>query len=206
MSDPPLNPPTERFVRAVGRACEWHTGQARKHTTVPYVSHLLGVASLVMEHGGTEDQCIAGLLHDAVEDTGGLARADDIRREFGDVVADIVLGCSDSTDPDHKAPWRQRKEAYLAHLELCSNQVLLVSLCDKLHNARAIAVDDASPGDKLWDRFNASKDDIGWYYRSLLKSFKNSSDGEDAADAADVPPLPAALLREFEQTIARIWI
>jgi (p)ppGpp synthase/HD superfamily hydrolase len=190
----PINRPTERFVSAVHLACDWHDDQARKGTTVPYVSHLLGVASLVMEHGGTEDQAIAGLLHDAVEDAGGLEAAERIREMFGDGVADIVLGCSDATDPSNKGPWRERKTAYIAHLAEASPEVMLVSLCDKLHNARALAVDDDTHGDTLWGRFNAPKDEIGWYYRSLLDTFATQADA-----------LPASLLREFGRTIDRIW-
>lgn len=181
-------------MRALALACDWHDDQPRKGTTIPYVSHLLGVASLVMEHGGTEDQAIAGLLHDAVEDAGGEAAAEQIRREFGATVADIVLGCSDATDPAAKPPWRQRKEAYIAHVTMASPEVMLVSLCDKLHNARALAVDADSFGDALWRRFNAPKDDIGWYYRSLLEAFETQADH-----------LPAALLRELRVTIDRIW-
>lgn len=181
-------------MRAVALACEWHRDQSRKGTTSPYVSHLLGVASLVMEHGGTEDQAIAGVLHDAVEDAGGDDAAEVIRVEFGDAVADIVLECSDTREPDNKAPWEERKLAYIAHLSEASADVMLVSLCDKLHNARSLAVDLDEHGEALWGRFNAPPDRIGWYYRSLLETFSSKR--------AELPP---ALLAELHVTIDRIW-
>ena len=131
---------SNRFEEAFSYATRLHAGQYRKDTTVPYVAHLLGVASLVLEGGGDEDQAIAALLHDAVEDQGGKATLEEIRRRFGETVAAIVEGCTDAmTIP--KPPWRERKEAYIVHLRTASAPQRLVSAADKLHNARAILAD-----------------------------------------------------------------
>ena len=131
---------TEQFVSALDYAVRLHDGQMRKGTDIPYVSHLLAVAALVMESGGDQDETIAALLHDAVEDCGGRPVLNEIRSRFGDRVADIVDGCTDAyTEP--KPPWKARKEQYLHHLEDASESILLVSNADKLHNARAILTD-----------------------------------------------------------------
>ncbi len=144
---------TSRFTRAVGYGARLHATQKRKGTERPYVAHLLGVASLVLEHGGDEDLAIAALLHDAAEDQGGLPRLEEIRRKFGAHVARIVDGCSDAyTDP--KPPWHERN--YLAHLPNASPEVRLVCAADKLHNAREILGDYRPVGDELWDRFRAA--------------------------------------------------
>ena len=127
--DAPMNVPTDRYVAAVGLARDLHADQARKGTTIPYLSHLLGVSSLIMEHGGHEDLAIAGLLHDAIEDAGGVATEDLIREQFGESVANIVRACSD-TDVIPKPPWLDRKQGYLDHLQDASTDVLLVSLAD----------------------------------------------------------------------------
>lgn len=162
---------TDRYASAVAYASALHANQARKSTTIPYISHLLGVSSLVLEAGGDEDLAIAALLHDGPEDQGGQATLDEIRTRFGDRVAHIVEGCSDSLaeDPDNKAPWRERKEEYLAHLKDADDDTLTVSLADKLHNARAIATDLAISGPSTWERFNASQDEILWYYGSIVE-------------------------------------
>lgn len=163
-----------RFDDALAFASELHRTQQRKSTEIPYVSHVLGVASLVLEDGGSDDEAIAALLHDAVEDQGGAPTLELIRQRFGDTVAAIVAGCSD-TDQDPKPPWRARKEAYLAHLEDTGESVLRVSLADKLHNARAIARDRRTHGDAVWSRFTAGRDEQLWYYRALLEVFKRRS-------------------------------
>ena len=157
---------------AVAYAASVHAAQVRKGTNIPYLSHLLAVASLVIEHGGTEDQAIGGLLHDVVEDCGP-EHEPVIRRRFGDSVAEIVLGCTDAVpDADGgKPPWRERKEAYIRHLESASSSVLLVSCCDKLHNARSILSDYRAIGDRVFERFTANKGDVLWYYRSLAEVF-----------------------------------
>ena len=133
-----------------------HRDQRRKGTEIPYIGHLLGVCSLVIEDGGTEDEAIAALLHDAAEDQGGEQTLERIRAEFGDHVAEIVRACSDTLE-DPKPPWRTRKEAYLAHLDEQPAPVLRVSLADKLFNARAILRDYLSVGDELWQRFNGRR-------------------------------------------------
>ena len=130
----------------------------------------MSVCGLVLEAGGDEDQAIAALLHDAVEDQGGLPTLTTIRRMFGDRVANTVESCSDSTasDPSGKLPWRKRKDKYLEHLRSANDDVLLVSVADKLHNARAILSDYQELGDDLWPRFSASKKDQLWYYGALV--------------------------------------
>ena len=128
---------TDRFDRALVYATNAHASHVRKGTTTPYVSHLLMVTGLVLEHGGTEDEAIAALLHDAVEDAGGKPRLDDIRARFGDVVSDIVHGCSE-TDETPKPDWIVRKRAYVAHLPGASASIRLVSSADKLANVRSI--------------------------------------------------------------------
>ena len=165
---------TPRYAEAVQYASELHAGQTRKSTNIAYISHLLGVSSLVLEAGGSEDMAIAALLHDGPEDQGGQATLEEIRTRFGDRVAAIVEGCSDSfaEDPDNKGPWRQRKEEYLAHLKDADEDTLTVSLADKLHNARAIVSDLKITGPSTWDRFNASGEQILWYYESIIEVAK----------------------------------
>jgi (p)ppGpp synthase/HD superfamily hydrolase len=163
---------SKRFLDAVEYAFYLHAGHMRKGTKTPYFSHLMGVASLVMEHGGTEDEAIAALLHDAVEDQGGQDTLDAIRALFGTKVGAIVKGCSDSfTTP--KPPWKERRVKYIKHLRNTKNaSIRLVSAADKLHNARAILVDYRQHKEKLWKRFNEGKDGQLWYYGKLAKVFK----------------------------------
>lgn len=160
---------TSRFVDAVGYAVGLHLNQVRKGSGVPYAGHLLGVCSLVLEAGGSEDEAIAALLHDAGEDRGGEAQLVEIRGRFGENVAGIVRGCSDSLLPN-KPDWKIRKEGYLEHLDGQPQSMLLVSLADKLFNARAILRDYRSVGEVLWKRFSAGRDGFLWYYRSLSDS------------------------------------
>ncbi len=162
---------TTRFDRAVAYAREAHQNQVRKGTAIPYVSHLLAVASLVLEAGGDEDEAIAALLHDAVEDQGGKDRLEDIRLKFGERVASIVDSCSD-TVVKPKPSWHYRKVLYLEHLRDADVSVLRVSAADKLHNLRCILADWKRIGDRLWDRFNATKEDQLWYYSELVKIFQ----------------------------------
>ena len=161
---------TERYADAVAYAATAHAAQHRKGTDIPYIAHLLAVSGSVLEAGGDEDQAIAGLLHDVVEDQGGLPRADDVRARFGDRVADIVLGCSDSTTEDRKdkLPYAERKATHIAHLREASDDVLLVTAADKLHNARAIHTDLIIDGPGMLERFNGEPDQILAYYRSIL--------------------------------------
>jgi (p)ppGpp synthase/HD superfamily hydrolase len=169
---------TWRFDTALQFASGLHHQQARKGTAIPYIAHLMSVCALVLEAGGDEDQAIAALLHDAVEDQGGLSTLDTIRPMFGDRVANTVESCSDSTstDPAKKPPWRERKEKYLAHLRSTKNEdALLVATADKLHNARAILSDYRELREELWLRFNAPKEDQLWFYGALVETFRQTA-------------------------------
>ena len=159
-----------RFEETLVFAAQLHSHQIRKGSQTPYIAHLLSVAALVIEAGADEDTAIAALLHDAVEDQGGLETLAEIRQRFGDRVAEIVDSCSDAyTIP--KPPWRERKEAYLAHLPAATPEARLVSLADKLHNARSIYRDLRS-GEHIWEKFNGGKAGTLWYYRSLVDIFQ----------------------------------
>lgn len=160
---PPLS---LRFSEAVTWASELHGHQRRKGSDTPYVAHLLSVCALVLENGGDEDEAIAALLHDAVEDCGGRPTADEIRRRFGGRVADIVDGCTDS-DETPKPAWRPRKERFIERLRHASDSVRLVSAADKLHNARSVLADFRREGDRVWDRFAAPRHETLWYYRAV---------------------------------------
>jgi (p)ppGpp synthase/HD superfamily hydrolase len=161
----------EKFGEALTYAVRVHRDQTRKGTQVPYVTHLLAVAAIVGENGGTENEVVAALLHDAPEDQGGKERLEDIRERFGDEVAGIVAGCTDTYE-DPKPPWRERKEAYIAHIAHAPESVRLVSAADKLHNARAILADLRVVGDELWQRFTGGKEGTLWYYRALVATFR----------------------------------
>jgi len=161
---------TKRFEEALVFAFNLHKHQTRKSMPVPYFAHLMGVSSLVMEAGGDEDTAIAALLHDAVEDHGGIPTLDGIRRRFGDHVADIVDHCTDAyTKP--KPPWRRRKEQYLEKLRLAPAEARLVSVADKLYNVRTICDALRLHGDIVWSRFHGGKDGSLWYYRALLEEY-----------------------------------
>lgn len=158
---------TDRFEDGLIYALRLHADQVRKATGVPYASHLLAVAAIVMEHGGDEDEAIAALLHDAVEDQGGDAVAEEIRERFGDRVADLVLACSDTrTFP--KPPWRDRKEAHLEHLESAGPSVCLIAAADKLHNARSTLTALHENGDGVWERFRSGRDGMLWYLATAV--------------------------------------
>jgi (p)ppGpp synthase/HD superfamily hydrolase len=168
---------TDRFDRALLYATHVHGGQVRKGTSTPYVAHLLAVAATVLEYGGDEDLAIAALLHDSVEDQGGKARLEDVRNRFGERVARVVKACSDSladtAKGERKAHWQERKENYLEHLRTADDDLLRVSLADKVHNARAILRDLRKPdvGEGVWARFSQPKERTLWYYRSLAGRF-----------------------------------
>jgi (p)ppGpp synthase/HD superfamily hydrolase len=160
-----------RFEEALAFAARLHAGQTRKGSEIPYIGHLLGVTSIVIQYGGDEDQAIAALLHDAVEDQGGVETLEQIRGRFGDAVADIVAGCTDSwTTP--KRPWRARKEAYIAHLAHASQAELLVAAADKLHNARTVLSDYRVMGEAVWSRFTGRKEGTLWYYHALVEALR----------------------------------
>lgn len=160
-----------RFEEALVFATRLHTRQIRKGSGIPYISHLLAVCALVLEYGGNEDEAIAALLHDAIEDQGGEAIRQEIQQRFGETVVNIVNGCTDA-DTAPKPPWRPRKEAYIAHLQSASPSILLVSAADKLHNTRSILSDYRVVGEEVWQRFKAGKEGTLWYYRALLAAFK----------------------------------
>lgn len=161
---------TDRFNDALVYAAKVHATQTRKRTRIPYVSHLMSVTGLVLEHGGDEDQAIAALLHDAVEDQGGEAQLAEIRTRYGDRVADMVWACTDGLDGE-KGPWRERKEAYLTHLKSVPDEVRLISCADKLHNLQSILKDYRIHGEALWDRFNGGKEGTLWYYEALHEHY-----------------------------------
>lgn len=170
---------TKRFSDALSVASELHRHQLRKGTTIPYVAHLLAVSSIALHHGATEDEAIAALLHDAIEDAAPSVGADWVREllrsRFGEEVLAIVEGCTD-TDEQPKPPWRERKRRYIAHLAEQSSSVLLVSASDKLHNAGAILADYRHMGDSLWSRFNQDAGKTGTiaYYRALVTAYQQT--------------------------------
>jgi GTP pyrophosphokinase len=167
---------TRRFDDAFTYAHEVHGAQTRKGTGVPYLGHLMGVASIVVDDGGTEDEAIAALLHDAPEDRGGRERLEEIRARFGDAVAKIVEDCTDSwTMP--KAAWMERKRKYAEHARTLAAPSLRVSAADKVHNAYAILRDLRNDGDRVWERFNAGADDILAYYQSLVRAYREAGGG-----------------------------
>jgi (p)ppGpp synthase/HD superfamily hydrolase len=183
---PPLN---TRFEEALIFTARLHDGQKRKGKDLPYISHLLAVAALVFEASGDDDEVIAALLHDAVEDQGGIETLQEIRRRFGERVAMIVEGCSDSFSTP-KPPWLERKASYLLHLSSASTEVRRVSLADKLHNARTILSDLEEHGDATWSRFNGGRQGTLWYYQSLVEIFQESEAG--------------FMLREFNRVVQEI--
>jgi (p)ppGpp synthase/HD superfamily hydrolase len=160
-----------RFLKAFLFAAEKHKGQVRKASTTPYIAHLMGVASLALEFGGDEDMAIAALLHDVVEDCGGAPMLKEVKRRFGNRVAKIVEGCTDS-DTDPKPPWRERKESYIRRLKDANAETRLVSAADKLNNVRSILSDYREVGESVWARFNGGREGTLWYYRALAKEFK----------------------------------
>ncbi|MGI8911063.1 MAG: HD domain-containing protein [Rubrobacteraceae bacterium] len=162
-----------KFEEAMIYASQVHAGQKRKGTETPYITHLLAVAAIVGENGGTENEAVTALLHDAPEDQGGEERLEDIRTRFGDEVAEIVAGCSDTFETP-KPEWKERKERYIAHVRGASNSVRLVSAADKLHNARSVLSDYRKLGGALWERFNGGREGTLWYYGALVEAFREA--------------------------------
>jgi GTP pyrophosphokinase len=159
-----------RYAHAV------HATQLRKGTEAPYIGHLMGVASIVLDDGGTEEEAIAALLHDAAEDQGGRDRLEDIRARFGDAVARIVQDCTDSWETP-KPPWAQRKQAYVHHAKKLAGPSLRVSAADKVHNAYAILRDLRNTGEEVWTRFSAAPDDVMSYYEGLVRAYREAGGG-----------------------------
>jgi (p)ppGpp synthase/HD superfamily hydrolase len=166
-------PLTSRFSEALVYAAELHSDQQRKGSGAPYIAHLLSVAGIALDYGANENEAIAALLHDAIEDQGGPATREEIRRRFGDDVVEIVNGCTDS-DTIPKPPWQQRKEAYIARLPSATSSVRLVVAADKLHNARSILGDLRLHGARLWGLFRGGRDGTLWYYRTVVETLKQA--------------------------------
>ena len=161
---------SERFEDALAYTARLHTAQVRKVSNIPYIAHLLAVTAIVLEYGADEDEAIAALLHDAIEDQGGQGVRTQIEQRYGARVAAIVEGCSD-TDVVPKPPWRQRKEAYLAHLRTAPASVRLISAADKLANVRSVIMDYHQVGEQVWERFNGGREGTLWNYRALVETF-----------------------------------
>jgi (p)ppGpp synthase/HD superfamily hydrolase len=153
-----------------------HDDQTRKGSESPYIGHLMGVASIVIDAGGSEDEAIAALLHDAAEDHGGRERLADIRQRFGGSVAKIVEDCTDSWE-EPKRPWAERKRAYVHHARSLAGPSLRVSAADKVHNAYAILRDLRNIGEAVWERFSATPDDVMAYYEGLVRAYREAGGG-----------------------------
>ena len=195
--------PTAEIARAVEFAIREHGDQTRKSSAVPYIQHLLGVASIAMEFGAGETETVAAILHDVIEDTA--VEEADLKEEFGTEVAEIVMWCSAEakSDDDPVETWRPRKEAYLQHLSVASAAAVLVSLADKIHNARSIAADRGRAADEeeFWGRFNASREDQQWYYRELVDMYsRRVGDPEARITEAMVDELRRAIAGFSDQS------
>ncbi len=196
---PPMVVLGPRVAQAFAFARQVHASQARKGTAIPYLTHPMAVAALVGESGGTEDEVVAALLHDTVEDGGGTPILQEIRRTFGPEVADLVAGCTDDESGDLKAPWLQRKRDYLTHMVGASLGVLRIACADKLHNARSIERDHRDAGTAVFKRFKGDREGTLWYYRGLARLY--------SALLIDEPSLDSgfrALIRDLRETVARL--
>lgn len=189
---------SDKFTEALQFAAQTHQDQYRKSTQIPYVGHLLGVASIVIDARGTEDEAIAALLHDAPEDRGGHAVLRHIRERFGERVAQIIGGCSDPLDETGKTDvdWETRKRHYLEHLRQCHDtSVHLVSAADKLHNARATLADFRAIGDKVWERFNVGRDLTLQNYENLIAAYRSGPPDERRTNVVNELAAVIAALR-----------
>lgn len=178
-----------RFSDALVYACELHAEQRRKLSDTPYIAHLLRVAGIVLEHGGGEDEAIAALLHDAIEDQGGAVARAAIQERFGHAIARLVDECSD-TDQTPKPPWRERKQSYLQHLEGASPSARRISAADKLDNVRSLVQGYRRHGETLWDHFRGGRDGTLWYHRSVVELLKRAA--------------PGPLVDELERSVAEL--
>jgi (p)ppGpp synthase/HD superfamily hydrolase len=151
--------------KALQVASKAHRNQCRKNTDIPYIAHPAAVGMLVMKEGYSEDVVAAAILHDTVEDTE--LTLDDIEQEFGKEIAEIVAGCSEH---DKSLPWKERKEHTIEFLKTASEGIRAVACADKLHNIRSIINDHHQVGDKVWERFNAGKEQQKWYYTKIVES------------------------------------
>jgi (p)ppGpp synthase/HD superfamily hydrolase len=187
---------SEKFEEALIYATKAHCNQMRKKTGIPYLAHILGVTAIALEYGGNETEAIGALLHDTVEDCGGAERLRDIGEKFGDDVARIVDGCTDS-DQTPKPPWLDRKRAYVEHLKDSDSSTRLVSASDKLHNTRAILAELRRTGLDVFERFAGKKDGTLWYYRALVTAFRQHGDRADLIDELD------RVVSEIEKLVQR---
>jgi GTP pyrophosphokinase len=169
---------SERFDDAMRYASRLHANQRRKGSDTPYLAHLLAVTAIVLEHGATEDETIAALLHDAVEDQGGARRRAEIRQRYGDEIASIVDGLTD-TDKIHKPSWRPRKERYVAHLATAPYAVRLIAAADKLHNARTVLRDYRARGEAVWETFTGGREGTLWFYPAVLAALRAAARPEE---------------------------
>lgn len=175
---------SEKFEEALVYATRVHGNQTRKKTGIPFIAHILGVTAIALEYGANEIEAIGALLHDTVEDCGGAERLRDIRQNFGDDVAEIVDGCTDTYDTP-KPPWLERKRAYIEHLKQSDSSTRLVSASDKLHNTRAILAELRRNGLDVFERFSGKKDGTVWYYRTLVSAFRQHADHSNLIDELD---------------------
>jgi (p)ppGpp synthase/HD superfamily hydrolase len=189
MADEPLY--SERLIQALGVAAQLHAAQRRKGSEIPYLSHLLGTCGIALDYGAQEDEAIAALLHDAIEDVQPTEDARAAVGAFGSEVLRIVEGCTDA-DTHPKPPWRERKEAYVAHVAELDAPILLVSAADKLHNSRSIVSDLRRFGPATWDRFTGGRDGSLWYYNALVTAFRAN------------PAHPHQLVDELDRTVTEM--
>lgn len=198
-----LDPPDPAFIvgsrlaEAFAMALARHRDQTRKGTDIPYLTHPLAVSALVGESGGSEDEMIAALLHDAVEDGGGRLLLNEIEEKFGRPVAEIVEGCTEEFPENGKSPWLERKQASLTRFAEAPLTVLRVTCADKLHNAQMIARDLKAQGPAVFERFKGDRDGTLWYYRSLARLFGALVQDEPGLDTGF-----RALIRELRETVA----
>jgi (p)ppGpp synthase/HD superfamily hydrolase len=192
---------TSAYQDALALAIQLHGNQARKGTGVPYLSHLLAVSATVLEYGGSEEEAIAALLHDSVEDAGGDATRKRIAEQFGEKVARIVDACSDDSPPagHKKRPWRIRKNHHIEQLKKASPEALRITAADKLHNARSLMADYRQIGDAVWERFNAEPEDILWYYRAVTEALDRGDVRVHKADGDDPPTVVSDLDRLLDE-------
>ena len=175
---------SNQFEEALIYATRAHGNQTRKKTGIPFIAHILGVTAIALEYGANETEAIGALLHDTVEDCGGAERLRDIREKFGDEVARIVDGCTDTYEAP-KPPWLERKRAYVEHLKDSDSSIRLVSASDKLHNTRAILAELRRSGLEVFDRFAGKKEGTLWYYSTLVTAFCKYGDHSDLIDELD---------------------
>jgi len=188
------------FEEALAYAARLHAGQRRKGSDTPYISHLLAVTAIALDHGATEHEAIAALLHDAVEDQGRQETLVEIRRRFGDQVASIVAACSD-TDESPKPPWRERKEAFVERLRTEPYSVRLVVAADKLHNVRDMLGSYRVKGEDLWSNFNGRRDGTLWYYRAVVDALVGAAEPRETQLQAIIDEI-ARTLAALQQLMA----